>query len=222
MIHRTTVSRLSVLAVILTMLLSLWGCGDAKKTKDNDSNKKPAATSSVVSEAKAAKAPMPSGIKQPNTVKATGTIEVAFSPNGGGAAMIIKAIGQSQRTIKVQAYSFTNADIAKALLDAAKRGVEVRVVLDKSQETEKYTSATFLANAGVPVRIDDDFAIAHNKIMILDDETVITGSFNFTKAAEERNAENVLVIRGNKELAKLYLQNWQWRWDASETYKRKE
>jgi phosphatidylserine/phosphatidylglycerophosphate/cardiolipin synthase-like enzyme len=136
--------------------------------------------------------------------------------------MIIKAIGQAQKTIKVQAYSFTNADIAKALLDASKRGVQVRVVLDKSQETEKYTSATFLVNSGVPVRIDDDFAIAHNKIMILDEETVITGSFNFTKAAEERNAENVLVIRGNKDLAKFYLQNWQWRWDASEAYKRKE
>ena len=165
---------------------------------------------------------MPAAIKQPNTVKATGTIEVAFSPNGGGAGIIINAITQAKKSIKVQAYSFTNADIAKALLDSSKRGVDVKVVLDKSQETEKYTSATFLANAGVPVRIDDDFAIAHNKIMILDEETVITGSFNFTKAAEERNAENVLVIRGNKELAKLYLQNWQWRWDASETYKRKE
>ena len=124
--------------------------------------------------------------------------------------------------ILVQAYSFTSAPIAKAFIDAHKRGVRVQVILDKSQETEKYTSATFLANAGVPVRIDDDFAIAHNKIMILDDETVITGSFNFTKAAEERNAENVLVIRGNKDLAKFYLQNWQWRWDASEAYKRKE
>ena len=147
---------------------------------------------------------------------------MAFSPNGGGAGLIIRTIGEAKKTIKVQAYSFTNADIAKALLDAHKRGVNVRVVLDKSQETEKYTSATFLANAGVPVRIDDDFAIAHSKIMILDEETVITGSFNFTKAAEERNAENVLVIRGNKELAKLYLQNWQWRWDATEAYKRKD
>ena len=165
---------------------------------------------------------MPPGIKKPNTVEAVGTIEVAFSPNGGGAALVVKAIGEAKKTIKVQAYSFTNTDIAKALVDAAKRGVTVRVVLDKSQETEKYTSATFLANAGVPVRIDDDFAIAHSKIMILDDENIVTGSFNFTKAAEERNAENVLVIRGNKELAKLYMQNWQWRWDASEAYKRKE
>ena len=165
---------------------------------------------------------MPAAIRKPSTVEATGTIEVAFSPNGGGAATIIKAIGQAQKTIKVQAYGFTNTAIAKALLDASKRGVQVRVVLDKSQETEKYTSATFLANAGVPVRIDADFAIAHNKVMILDEETIITGSFNFTKAAEERNAENVLVIRGNKELARLYLHNWQWRWEASVAYKRKQ
>ena len=218
--NRKTWVRRSVLAVLLLFVLSLWGCGSSPADKASD--KKPAAATSAMSQAKAAKTPMPAAIKQPNTVKATGTIEVAFSPNGGGAATIIRAIGQAQKTIKVQAYSFTNADIAKALLEASKRGVQVRVVLDKSQETEKYTSATFLANAGVPVRIDDDFAIAHNKIMILDDETVITGSFNFTKAAEERNAENVLVIRGNKELARLYLQNWQWRWDASEAYKRKE
>jgi len=217
-VNKKNLARQFALAALLALVLSLWGCGGAPV--ETGSNKKQ--PQSTMSQAKAAKTPMPAAIKQPNTVKATGTIEVAFSPNGGGAAMIIKAIGQAQKTIKVQAYSFTNADIAKALLDASKRGVQVRVVLDKSQETEKYTSATFLANSGVPVRIDDDFAIAHNKIMILDEETVITGSFNFTKAAEERNAENVLVIRGNKDLAKFYLQNWQWRWDASEAYKRKE
>ena len=201
----------AALLAAMVLLVSVWGCGGGAF-----------AGPSAMPQAKAAKVPMPAGIKQQNTVKATGTIEVAFSPNGGGAALIIKAIGEAKKTVKVQAYSFTNADIAKALLESSKRGVNVRVVLDKSQETEKYTSATFLANSGVPVRIDDDFAIAHSKIMILDDENIITGSFNFTKAAEERNAENVLVIRGNKELAKLYMQNWQWRWDASEAYKRKE
>jgi phosphatidylserine/phosphatidylglycerophosphate/cardiolipin synthase-like enzyme len=208
------------LTAAILLLLSVWGCGGA--AVQTGSSQKSVTPSAGMSPVKAAKTPMPARITQPNVVKAAGTIEVAFSPKGGGAAMIIKAIGQANKTIKVQAYSFTNADIAKSLQDAAKRGVEVRVVLDKSQETEKYTSATFLANSGVPVRIDDDFAIAHSKIMILDDETVITGSFNFTKAAEERNAENVLVIRGNRDLAKLYLQNWQWRWDASEAYKRKD
>jgi phosphatidylserine/phosphatidylglycerophosphate/cardiolipin synthase-like enzyme len=211
----------TVLLAVIAVLLSVWGCSGSAPTKQSAAEKS-ITDVSVMPKAKAAKVPMPAQIKQPNTVQATGTIEVAFSPNGAGAALIIKAIGEAKKTIKVQAYSFTNADIAKALLESSKRGVNVRVVLDKSQETEKYTSATFLANSGVPVRIDDDFAIAHSKIMILDDENIITGSFNFTKAAEERNAENVLVIRGNKELAKLYMQNWQWRWDASESYKRKE
>lgn len=211
----------AALLAVMVLLFSVWGCGGSAPSSQSAPNKLSTGTTAM-SQAKAAKVPMPAGIRQPNTVKATGTIEVAFSPNGGGANLIIKAISETKKTIKVQAYSFTNADIARALLDASKRGVNVRVVMDKSQETEKYTSATFLANSGVPVRIDDDFAIAHSKIMILDDENVITGSFNFTKAAEERNAENVLVIRGNKELAKLYMQNWQWRWDASETYKRKE
>ena len=209
----------AILLVLSALLASVWGCGAPATTPKSSQSK---TDTTAMSQAKAAKTPLPAAIRQPNKVPATGTIEVAFSPNGGGAGLIIRTIGEAKKTIKVQAYSFTNADIAKALLDAHKRGVNVRVVLDKSQETEKYTSATFLANAGVPVRIDDDFAIAHSKIMILDEETVITGSFNFTKAAEERNAENVLVIRGNKELAKLYLQNWQWRWDATEAYKRKD
>lgn len=81
------------------------------------------------------------------------------------------------------------------------------MVLDKSQRREKYTSADFVAHAGVPTYIDDQHAIAHNKIMIIDRQTLVTGSFNFTKAAEERNAENLLVLknvareRGTKKAA---------------------
>jgi len=110
--------------------------------------------------------------------------------------------------IFVQAYSFTSAPIAKALVNAHKRGVKVEVILDKSQRSAKYTSATFLTNAGIHTYIDDRHAIAHNKIIIIDKSIVITGSFNFTKAAEEKNAENILVIP-SKELARLYLENWQ-------------
>jgi phosphatidylserine/phosphatidylglycerophosphate/cardiolipin synthase-like enzyme len=89
-------------------------------------------------------------------------------------------------------YSFTSPAIAKALADAKARGVNVEVILDKSQWTEKYSGATYLANHKIPVLIDDKHAIAHNKVMIIDGNTVITGSFNFTKAAEEKNAENVI------------------------------
>ena len=104
--------------------------------------------------------------------------------------------------------SFTSTLTAKALLDAHKRGVQVQVLLDKSQRTEKYSSADFLANQGVPTTIDANHAISHNKVMIIDSETVITGSFNFTKAAQEKNAENLLIIR-DPALATQYTQNWQ-------------
>lgn len=118
----------------------------------------------------------------------------------------------------MQAYSFTSAPIAKALLEAHKRGVKVIAVLDKSQRSERYMSATFLANAGAQVLIDDKHAIAHNKIMIIDRATLITGSFNFTRAAEDKNAENLLVIKGNKALTNEYLQNFETHRGHAEAY----
>ena len=118
----------------------------------------------------------------------------------------------------MQAYSFTSAPIAKALLGAHKGGIKVEVILDKSQLTEKYSSVTFLYNSGIPTWIDSTHAIAHNKVMIIDGETVITGSFIFTKAAEEKNAENLLVIR-DKTLAAKYVENWKVHAEHSEVYK---
>jgi phosphatidylserine/phosphatidylglycerophosphate/cardiolipin synthase-like enzyme len=89
--------------------------------------------------------------------------------------------------------------------------------LDKSQRTERYSSATFLTNQGITVKIDSAHGIAHNKVMVIDGETVITGSFNFTKAAEEHNAENLLVIQ-DKKLASLYTRNWEEHEKHSERY----
>jgi len=122
-----------------------------------------------------------------------------------------------KQTILVQAYSFTAEPIAKALLEAHKRGVKVQVILDKSQKSERYTSATFLANSEIPTFIDAAHAIAHNKVMVLDGKTVITGSYNFTKAAEEKNAENLLIIQ-SVELAKIYSENWNQHLKHSEAY----
>lgn len=102
-------------------------------------------------------------------------------------------------------------------MDAAKRGVKVEAILDKSQRKETYTGATFLRNEGIPVYIDASHAIAHNKVMILDGAIVITGSFNFTKAAEERNAENLLIIK-DKGMAQLYMGNWEKHREHSEDY----
>lgn len=145
-------------------------------------------------------------------------IRVYFSPGGGCTEAIVKELEQAASEIKVQAYSFTSRPIAGALVDAHKRGVKVSVILDKSNASEKYSAADFTANMGIPTFIDDQHAIAHNKIMIIDQKTVITGSFNFTRAAEERNAENLLIIR-DPGIARLYLDNWENHRAHSNAYK---
>jgi phosphatidylserine/phosphatidylglycerophosphate/cardiolipin synthase-like enzyme len=103
------------------------------------------------------------------------------------------------------------------VLDAHKRGVQVQVILDKSQRTEKDSSADFLANQGVPTMIDANHAIAHHKVIVIDGEVVITGSFNFSEAAQEKNAEKVLIIR-DQALAAQYTQNWQVHAQHSQPY----
>lgn len=144
-------------------------------------------------------------------------VSVYLSPYGGGQAAIVAQINQAKQSILVQAYSFTAEPIAHALLDAHKRGVKVQVILDKSQRSERYTSATFLANSEIPTFIDAAHAIAHNKVMVLDGKTVITGSYNFTKAAEAKNAENLLVIQSG-DLAKIYTDNWNQHLKHAEPY----
>jgi phosphatidylserine/phosphatidylglycerophosphate/cardiolipin synthase-like enzyme len=154
------------------------------------------------------------------SIPSVGTVEVFFSPNGGATETIVREIGKARQEVLVQAYSFTSKPIAKALLDAQRRGVKVVAVLDKSQRTQKYSGATFLTNAGIPVYIDSQHAIAHNKVMVLDRSTLITGSFNFTKAAEEKNAENLLVLKGNPALVERYLKNFEEHRGHSEPYSR--
>jgi phosphatidylserine/phosphatidylglycerophosphate/cardiolipin synthase-like enzyme len=146
-------------------------------------------------------------------------VQVYFSPHGGATEAVVRALGQATNSVFVQAYSFTSAPIARALVDAQRRGVKVQVILDKSQRTEKYSEADFLKNEGVPTLIDPEHAIAHNKIMIIDGYLVLTGSFNFTKAAEENNAENLLVIN-DPVLAKRYSENWYAHEGHSEAYSR--
>lgn len=141
--------------------------------------------------------------------RSTGTTEVYFSPQGGTSEAIVKEINTAKREILVQAYSFTSQPIAKALIDARKRGVKIVAVVDKSQRKEKYSEADFLVHAGIPAYIDERHAIAHNKIIIIDRSTLITGSFNFTKAAEERNAENLMILKGNTPLVNLYINNFE-------------
>jgi phosphatidylserine/phosphatidylglycerophosphate/cardiolipin synthase-like enzyme len=136
---------------------------------------------------------------RPRTFEVGATYETCFTPGQNCEGLIV-------------------AEIAAALMAAKRRGVDVRAVLDKSQRTERYSGATFLADAGIPVVIDELPAIAHNKVLVIDDATIITGSFNFTRAAQERNAENVFVVHGDREIARRYAENWRSRARVSVPY----
>jgi phosphatidylserine/phosphatidylglycerophosphate/cardiolipin synthase-like enzyme len=145
-------------------------------------------------------------------------IEVYFSPRGGAIEAILKEIRGARSSILVQAYSFTSEPVAAALAAAHRRGVRVEIILDQSKTVEeKQSKAGFMAHSGVPVRVDAQHGSAHNKVMILDDQTVVTGSYNFTRHAEEDNAENLLIIR-NKALAAKYTANWKTHADHTSTY----
>lgn len=129
--------------------------------------------------------------------------------------MLIKAIDKAKYNIIVQAYSFTSAPVVKALLETHKRGVKIVALVDKSNITSKYSVVQILTNANIPVYVDYKPAIAHNKVMIIDDKAVVTGSFNFTKSAQVRNAENLLIIEDVK-LASEYKANFNSRMAESQ------
>lgn len=144
---------------------------------------------------------------------ATGTIQFAFTPGDNAAGLIIGALNQARSEVLVQAYSFTHQKIADALLEAARRGVSVRIIADRSQiKRMERGLIPYLAASGLEVYVDAKHDAAHNKLMIIDASEelpiIITGSYNFTHAAQSRNAENVLVLRGNEGLSRAYRDNW--------------
>jgi phosphatidylserine/phosphatidylglycerophosphate/cardiolipin synthase-like enzyme len=149
---------------------------------------------------------------------APGDIACYFSPGGGCTEAVVNEIRQARQQIFVQAYSFTSVPIANALVEAHNRGVAVYIVLDKSQKTEQYSGADFVAHAGIPTLIDSAHAIAHNKVMLIDHQTLITGSFNFTTSAEKSNAENLLIIRGRPDLYQAYENNFRHHYEHSQPY----
>lgn len=137
----------------------------------------------------------------------TGRLEIYFSPGGGAEQAIVQELNRAKTSIYVLAYSFTSAPIARALGQAKDRGLNVQVILDKSNRTSRYSVINYLQSHAIPVFIDTAHAIAHNKVMIVDGRDVITGSYNFTSSAERRNAENLLIIR-NEQVAKIYIHEW--------------
>ncbi len=104
------------------------------------------------------------------------------------------------------------------MINAKERGVDVKVVLDKSQLHSKYSVISELFSNGIPIWIDNKPKIAHNKVIIVDNQKVITGSFNLSKTAEKGNAENLLIIENYPELVQQYVKNWEIRMSQSYQY----
>ena len=146
-------------------------------------------------------------------IPAQGTVQVAFTPWEDAERMVIESIAAAKRQILVQAFSFTSRNIAGALITAHRRGVEVRITADREQTfSGEFSRIPDLAGAGIPVLLEVRYQSAHNKVMIIDadsaDAAVVTGSYNWTYAAQNRNAENVIIFRRNGELAQRYASNW--------------
>lgn len=147
-------------------------------------------------------------------VPATGTVEVAFSPDEGSENLVLKVIGTARHDIRMLTYSFTSAPVARALLEAKKRGVDIKIVADQRNNTSEDRSGksraalSLLTEAGADVRLISAYPIHHDKVLIVDGETVELGSFNYSDAAAHRNSENVLVNWSNPQLAKVYLEHF--------------
>jgi phosphatidylserine/phosphatidylglycerophosphate/cardiolipin synthase-like enzyme len=149
----------------------------------------------------------------PPVFAARGTVQVAFTPWDNAEAMIAGCIREAKQQILVQAFSFTSRVLAHALIAAKKRGVDVQVLADREQTFSGEASRIpELARAGIPVMLEVRYQSAHNKVMVIDaasaDAAVITGSYNWTYAAQYKNAENVLILRHNPDIANAYAANW--------------
>jgi len=158
---------------------------------------------------------------------ATGTVEALFTPWDDAEGAVLRVLGKARESIHVQAYLLTSRSIARALQAAHGRGVAVEVLADREmlEKSDKSLLPELLA-AGIPVWLETRYAAAHNKVLLIDvaqaDAVVVTGSYNFTWSAQARNAENLLILRGNPALARRYLDNWRRHRDEAEPMKRKE
>jgi phosphatidylserine/phosphatidylglycerophosphate/cardiolipin synthase-like enzyme len=143
-------------------------------------------------------------------------VDVCFRPGVENCmSRIVQAIDTAHDSVYVQAYNFSTPEIIQAIRKAKQRGLQVRVLLDKENRQKRYTAATYLANGGVSVRIDDKVAIAHNKIVIIDNALVIGGSYNYTRSAEARNAENVTLMK-SECMAAQFMRNFEARWETAD------
>jgi phosphatidylserine/phosphatidylglycerophosphate/cardiolipin synthase-like enzyme len=165
----------------------------------------PAALAKTAPRASTAAATEPSGTSLPMPApSAKATVEVFFSPGAETDRAIAGVIASARTRVWLAGYYFTSSPVAKALDQAKRRGVDVRVVLDQSQVGLKYSSATYFHNQRVPLWINARYPVMHHKFLVVDGGTVALGSMNFTRAGSQQNAENFNVFRRWPAMANLY------------------
>jgi len=141
-------------------------------------------------------------------------IKVYFSPNGGCQQAVISEIRKAEQTIDIAMYYLSSRDIAQALVQASENDVRVRIVLDQGQEIESASKSGYLIKHGFEIRYHLGFGLMHNKFAIIDGKSLITGSFNWTLTAEERNEENLLIITEEGTIEK-YKGRFNYLWNTS-------
>jgi phosphatidylserine/phosphatidylglycerophosphate/cardiolipin synthase-like enzyme len=146
-------------------------------------------------------------------------VQVAFSPRGGAADLVLATINNARTTIRMATYSFTDPVYARALLNAKRRGVDVAIVSDEEHNGRRRSGSPsvveFLRENDLRVAVTSAYAIQHNKFIVADENTVQTGSLNYSRAAEKSNAENVLVVSSCPHLAQSYTAYWNTLWNSA-------
>lgn len=141
-------------------------------------------------------------------------IEVAFSPGAGSEALVVKVIVSAKQSLRLAGYSFTSPAVVRSLMEAQRRGVDVKVLIDDKGNRGQASLAAInlIAGVGIPIRVISAYAIHHDKYIVVDGRHTETGSFNFSQAASRSNSENVLVVWNNAEVANRFLTHWESRW----------
>ena len=131
-------------------------------------------------------------------------LESYFAPEDHVEGRIVAVLRQARKSIRFLAFSFTSQDLGQALIERARAGVAVSGVVEKRGSEEEYAQLAPMRQAGLDVLTDGNPYVMHHKVFIVDEEIVITGSYNSTKSADRDNDENILIIH-NPDIARQYL-----------------
>ena len=145
-------------------------------------------------------------------------LRTAFSPADGVRKLLLEELSSARKSIRIMAFSFTDQEIADKLAELAKKGIHVECLFDYGQANSKFSRSSYLRGCGIRIAMSPNRSgKMHHKVIIIDDETVITGSYNYSKNAEVSNDENILVIKNDK-IASRYVKEFKRCWKGTKGY----